>query len=172
MLRVARRERTALQAVYRLTSAKLFGICLRILHDRAEAEDVLQEIYLTVWQKAAEFDPGRSSSMTWLMTIARNRSIDRLRSKARARYFEPIDAAAEIPDVAPLPEQMLADGEARAKLMVCLGNLPLNERNALRGAFFDGNTYEELAKRIGVPLGTMKSWIRRALQKLRTCLDS
>jgi RNA polymerase sigma-70 factor (ECF subfamily) len=171
MHRIAGGDRTALQTAYRLTSAKLFGVCLRILHERSEAEDVLQEVYLTVWQKAADFDPARASPMTWLITIARNKAIDRLRAGGRARRMEPIDAAAEIADAAPLPEETLTQGESNARLKACLGGLAANEQNALRGAFFDGNTYEELADRMNVPLGTMKSWIRRALQKLKACLE-
>lgn len=171
MQRIATGDRTSLQTAYRLTSAKLFGVCLRILHERAEAEDVLQEVYLTVWQKAADFDPARASPMTWLITIARNKAIDRLRAGGRSRAMESIDAAAEIADTAPLPEQSLAQGEDNARLKSCLGGLAANERNALHSAFFDGNTYEELALRMNVPLGTMKSWIRRALQKLKACLE-
>jgi len=169
--RVADRDRAGLQTTYRLTSAKLFGVCLRILHERAEAEDVLQEVYLTVWQKAGDFDPARASPMTWLITIARNKAIDRLRAGGQGRRMEPIDAAAEIADAAPLAEDLLADNEANARLKTCLGGLAAHEQNALRGAFFDGNTYEELAARMNVPLGTMKSWIRRALQKLKACLE-
>jgi RNA polymerase sigma-70 factor (ECF subfamily) len=171
MRRIADGDRAALQTAYRLTSAKLFGVCLRILHERTEAEDVLQEVYLTVWQKAAGFDPGRASPMTWLITIARNKAIDRLRAGGQARRMEPIDAAAKIVDAAPLADDALAQGEANARLKACLGGLAANEQNALRGAFFDGNTYEELAARMDVPLGTMKSWIRRALLKLKTCLE-
>jgi len=168
--RIAAGERNGLQTAYRLTSAKLFGVCLRILHERAEAEDVLQEVYLTVWQKAADFDPARASPMTWLIAIARNKAIDRLRSRSHASRMDPIDAAAEIADAAPLADDTLAEGEANARLRDCLGALAAHEQNALRGAFFDGNTYEELATRMSVPLGTMKSWIRRALQKLKLCL--
>jgi len=168
--RTAAGERNGLQTAYRLTSAKLFGVCLRILHERAEAEDVLQEVYLTVWQKAADFDPARASPMTWLITIARNKAIDRLRSRGHASRMEPIDSAVEIADTAPLAEDSLAAGETSARLRDCLGALAAREQNALRGAFFDGNTYEELAARMNVPLGTMKSWIRRALQKLKLCL--
>lgn len=170
LARTARGERGGLQTAYRLTSAKLFGVCLRILHERAEAEDALQEVYLTVWQKAADFDPARASPMTWLITIARNKAIDRLRSRGPASRMEPIDAATEIADTAPLAEASLAEGETSARLRQCLGTLATHEQNALRGAFFDGNTYEELATRMNVPLGTMKSWIRRALQKLKLCL--
>ena len=172
LARVAAGERIALQTTYRLTSAKLFGVCLRILNDRAEAEDVLQEVYVTVWQKAADFDPQRASPMTWLITIARNRAIDRLRASGQARRMQPIEEAADIADAAPLPEAMLEDAESHAKLRGCLGSLAEHEQKALRGAFFDGNTYEELAARMSVPLGTMKSWIRRALMKLKTCLEA
>jgi len=168
--RIAAGERNGLQTAYRLTSAKLFGVCLRILHERAEAEDVLQEVYLTVWQKATDFDPARASPMTWLITIARNKAIDRLRSRGHASRMEPIDAAGEVADAAPLAEDSLADGERSARLRDCLVTLAAHEQKALRGAFFDGNTYEELATRMNVPLGTMKSWIRRALQKLKLCL--
>lgn len=169
--RVAAGERNALQTTYRLTSAKLFGVCLRILNDRAEAEDVLQEVYLTVWQKAADFDPGRASPMTWLITIARNRAIDRLRAGGRSRNMAQIDEAVEVADTAPLAESLMEDAQANARLKACLAGLETREQNALRGAFFDGNTYEELAERMKVPLGTMKSWIRRALMKLKTCLQ-
>jgi RNA polymerase sigma-70 factor (ECF subfamily) len=171
MQRVASGDRAALQTTYRLTSGKLFGVCLRILHERAEAEDVLQEVYLTVWQKAAGFDPARASPMTWLITIARNKAIDRLRAGGPSRRMEPIDEANEIADTAPLAEDSLAQGQDNARLKACLGGLAAPEQNALRGAFFDGNTYEELAARLNLPLGTIKSRIRRALQKLKACLE-
>jgi len=172
LARIAAGERNALQTTYRLTSAKLFGVCLRILHDRAEAEDVLQEVYVTVWQKAAGFDPNRASPMTWLITIARNRAIDRLRATGPSRRMQPIEDAAEIADTAPLVESALEDAESNAKLRGCLDGLADHEQKALRGAFFDGNTYEELAARMSIPLGTMKSWIRRGLMKLKVCLEA
>src|ERR1700730_12235016 len=87
-------ECAALQIVYQDTSAKLCGVCLRILNDRSEAEDVLQEVYVTVWRKAATFDPARASPITWLVAVARNRSIDRLRAGAGGRRMDQIDAAA------------------------------------------------------------------------------
>src|SRR6267378_4719439 len=101
LVRVAGGDRTALQIVYQDTSAKLFGVCLRILNDRSEAEDVLQEVYVTVWRKAATFDPGRASPITWLVAIARNRSIDRLRASAMSRRMEPIESADAVSDPAP-----------------------------------------------------------------------
>ena len=98
--RIPAGDRAALQTVYRLTSAKLFGVCLRILGERSEAEDVLQEVYVTVWRKAADFDPARASPLTWLIAIARNRAIDRLRASKHSRRMEPIDAADHVADAA------------------------------------------------------------------------
>ena len=169
--RIPAGDRAALQTVYRLTSAKLFGVCLRILGERGEAEDVLQEVYVTVWHKAADFDAGRASPMTWLIAIARNRSIDRLRATRQSRKMDPIEAAAEIVDVTGGADSAVERMQADARLHGCLSGLASHERAALRGAFFDGNTYEDLAARMKVPLGTMKSWIRRGLMKLRTCLE-
>jgi RNA polymerase sigma-70 factor (ECF subfamily) len=164
-------DRAALQTVYRLTSAKLFGVVLRILGERSEAEDVLQEVFVTVWSKAADFDPSRASPMTWLIAIARNRAIDRLRASRQSRAMDPIDAANEVADSAVGADSALEMSQDNARLHGCLDGLAAHERNALRGAFFDGNTYEELAARMSVPLGTMKSWIRRAMIKLKSCLE-
>jgi RNA polymerase sigma-70 factor (ECF subfamily) len=169
--RIPAGDRAALQTVYRLTSAKLFGVALRILGERSEAEDVLQEVYLTIWRKAGDFDGARASPRTWLIAIARNRAIDRLRAGGRARRMEPIDAAADVADTAPDASRMLEDSQDATKLEGCHGTLAAHERAALRGAFFDGNTYEDLAQRMKVPLGTMKSWIRRAMIKLKACLE-
>jgi RNA polymerase sigma-70 factor (ECF subfamily) len=171
LARIPGGDRAALQTVYRLTSAKLFGVCLRILGERADAEDVLQEVFVTVWRKAADFDATRASPMTWLIAIARNRAIDRLRAARNSRRMEPIDAADAIADAAPIADSTLESTQENARLHGCLGELVAHERAALRGAFFDGNTYEELAARMTVPLGTMKSWIRRAMIKLKACLE-
>jgi RNA polymerase sigma-70 factor (ECF subfamily) len=166
---VAEGDRAALAAVYRRSSAKLFGVCLRILGERSEAEDVLQEVYLPVWQRAAAFDPARASPMTWLITIARNRAIDRLR--ARRLPTAPVEAAALIADPAPGAAHLLEAEDERRRLAECLDTLDEEPRRAIRTAFFAGATYEELAAARGVPLGTMKSWIRRGLLKLRACLN-
>ncbi|HZP75873.1 MAG TPA: sigma-70 family RNA polymerase sigma factor [Pseudolabrys sp.] len=172
LARVAAGDRAALQSTYQLTSAKLFGVCLRILGDRGEAEDVLQEVYLTVWQRAGAFDPGRASPMTWLITMARNKAIDRLRSQGTNRRMEPIDVAEDVADAAPRADAALQSAQTSSRLHGCLGGLAAHEQAALRGAFFDGNTYEQLAERMRVPLGTMKSWIRRALTKLKACMET
>jgi RNA polymerase sigma-70 factor (ECF subfamily) len=170
LTRIAGGDRIGLQTVYRLTSAKLFGVCLRILGDTAEAEDILQEVYVTVWRKAGDFDAARASPMTWLITIARNRSIDRLRTRA-ARRAAPLETAADIIDPAPSAQADLERSQEHARLRRCLDGLNDREQAALRGAYFDGRTYEEMAARMSLPLGTMKSTIRRALMKLKECLQ-
>jgi RNA polymerase sigma factor (sigma-70 family) len=171
LARIAGGDRSALQLVYRDTSAKLFGICLRILRDKAEAEDVLQDVYMTVWRRAETFDPGRASPITWLVAVARNRSIDRLRSGAGARRMAPLDEAAEVRDSAPSALAQVERWQEHQRLMDCLGELEPRHAGAIRSAFLDGATYDELAQRMDVPLGTMKSWIRRSLQRLKSCLE-
>jgi RNA polymerase sigma factor (sigma-70 family) len=171
LVRVAAGDRAALRNVYQDTSAKLFGICLRILKDRSEAEDVLQDVYVTVWRKAAAFDPGRASPITWLVAIARNRAIDRLRASALSRRMEPIEAADAVSDPAPAAVERIELAQQHQRLARCLEELDARHASAIRAAFLEGATYEELAASMRVPLGTMKSWIRRGLLKLRACLE-
>src|SRR5579864_2352165 len=123
LARVAGGDRAALQIVYQDTSAKLFGVCLRILNDRSEAEDVLQEVYLTVWRKAASFDPARASPITWLVAIARNRTIDRLRATAGSRRMDPIDAAEAVRDPAPAAVELVEAAQQSSRLTLCLEQL-------------------------------------------------
>ncbi len=172
LARVAGGDRAALRLVYQDTSAKLFGVCLRILKDRGEAEDVLRDVYVTVWRRAATFDPSRASPITWLVAIARNRSIDRLRSGAVGRVTAPLDEAQDISDSSPGAAELMETAEQHRRLQDCLGQLEERQSSAIRAAFLDGATYEELAQRAGIPLGTMKSTIRRGLMKLRGCLES
>lgn len=171
LYRISLGERSALAELYRRTSAKLFAVCIRILSDRAEAEDVLQEVYLTVWNKAAQFDAAREvSPVTWLAAIARNRALDRLRAKGRR--FAGLDEAADVPDMAPRADMALEMGESERRLAACLGALEARAANAIRSAFFGGQTYENLARQAEMPLGSMKSLIRRGLMRLKACLES
>lgn len=170
LARVAAGDRAALRLVYQDTSAKLFGVCLRILRDRGEAEDVLQDVYLTVWRRAATFDATRASPITWLVAIARNRCIDRLRSTGGTRHA-PIEDAQEVSDPKPDAAAVMENAEQQRRLRDCLGQLEDRQAAAIRSAFLDGATYEEVAKRDGIPLSTMKSMIRRSLMKLRACLE-
>ncbi len=171
MLRLRGGDRAALETIYAATSAKLFGICLRILGDRAEAEDALQDVYVSLWNRADRFDADRASPIAWLATFARNRAIDRLRSRRRVDSSAPLDAAGAVPDPAPLADATLERRQSDARVHGCLDALDPPQRDSIRSAFFDGATYLELAERRAVPLGTMKSWIRRGLARLKTCLE-
>ena len=163
-------DRAAFRQVYKLTSAKLFGICLRICGERQAAEDVLHEVYITIWKRAGAYEPGRASPISWLATIARNRAIDWRRANPAARTA-PVEDLVNLPDdTLSAPDQMDQE-EAARRLHLCLDALDQPQRDAIRTAFFDGLTYAELADRKAVPLGTMKSWIRRGLMRLKDCLD-
>jgi RNA polymerase sigma-70 factor, ECF subfamily len=165
-----RGDAAAFEDLYRRTSAKLFGICLRIFPDRQEADDALQDAYITIWNKAGTYDAARASPITWLATVTRNRAIDRLRSRGKAGLAS-LDEASEIADSAPLAEaQLIASSEDKA-LHACVGALEARDAGFIRAAFMGGATYADLAVKEGLPLSTVKSRIRRALIKLRECLD-
>lgn len=164
-------DRQAFARLYSLTSVKLFGICLRICGERQTAEDVLQEVYVTVWKRAGGYEPGRGSPIAWLATIARNRAIDRRRALG-LRPATPLDSAPEAADPAPLASDRLLLDEEDRRLHGCLDGLTGDQRQSIRTAFFDGLTYAELATHRGVPLSTVKSWVRRGLSSLRKCLDA
>lgn len=164
-------DRAAFRTVYDLTAAKLFGICLRICGERQAAEDVLHDVYILVWRRAGAFEPGRASPITWLATIARNRAIDWRRAQG-SRPTAPIEDAPDLADPAPLASERLEAAGESARLHGCLDALEDRQRAAIRTAFFDGVTYAELAEREAVPLGTMKSWVRRGLFALKKCLGA
>jgi RNA polymerase sigma-70 factor (ECF subfamily) len=168
--RTALRDRRAFRVLYARTSAKLFGVTLRILRDRSEAEEALQEVYVKIWQRAEGYIPGQFSPMSWLIAIARNQAIDRLRTRRPL----PIDLAAiaEVPDDGRTPEQAAMAAGERARIESCLDRLEADRATAVRAAYLDGFSYEELADRYRVPLNTMRTWLRRSLIKLRECLAS
>ena len=169
MRSVAAGDRGSLAELYRHTSAKLYGICVRLLGSEAEAEDVLQEVYMIVWNKADRFDPGKASPITWLAVLARTQAIDRLR--LRRLPTDPLESADHVGDDAPSALDVLETAQDHQRLAGCLDQLDEQQRAMIRSAFFDGASYPELAEREGVPLGTMKSWIRRGLLRLRGCLQ-
>lgn len=167
--RVADGDEAALRNVYDATAAKLFGVCLRISGDREAAEDILQQVYIKVWDRAGRFDGERASPITWLCTIARNTAIDWRRANGTTAYL-PESAAAAIADDRPLaPDKIDAEAQ-QARIFDCLDALEERSRRAIRAAFFDGLTYSQLAEAMAVPLGTLKSWVRRGLIQLKACL--
>jgi len=167
--RTAQSDRAAFAELYRRTAPKLFGVCLRLLRDRDDAEEVLQEIYVTVWRRAVSFDASRASAVAWLVALSRNKAIDRLRQRRRAVLVsEDLD---DIVDTASTPVAEPDKTEDYRRLQRCLEALDPQQQRSLRAAFFSGATYSELATRWNIPLGTMKSWIRRGLIQLRKCLE-
>lgn len=166
---VGHEDREAFAELYRATSSRLFGVILRMVRERAEAEDLLQDVFVNIWRRAEAFDSARGNAMTWLIALARNRTIDRLREHREAALDE-LDALA-IPSEDPTPAALAEATEARQRLEECMQRLEPQQRGVVREAFFSGASYSELATRLSVPLGTMKSWIRRSLMQLKVCLD-
>lgn len=171
LLASAEGDEAGFSELYRRTSAKLFGVVLRICADRGIAEDVLVDVYLTIWRRAGAFDPGRASPITWMATIARNRAIDAMRRQPRTVPVD-IDAAHDLADDTPPADTALIEAEDDARLHLCVDRLEEPQAGAIRAAFFHGLTYAQLAAAMAVPLGTMKSWIRRSLARLKECLHA
>ena len=171
LAQVAMGNRAAFDALYRSTASRLFGICLRVLTQRSEAEDALQDVYTSVWRKAAQFDATKANATAWLAMIARNKAIDRLRSMPAQQVRGSLELAQNVEDTAASLPQQVQTATDRARLEYCLERLEPRRRSLIRAAFFDGLTYEELSAKIEAPLGSIKSWIRRGLLQLRECLD-
>jgi len=169
IVRTSMKDRAAFDLLYRQTSAKLFGVCLRVLNDRSEAEEALQEVFVKIWTKADRFAVSELSPISWLVAIARNHAIDRIR--ARRKPTADIDAVLDIADPAPGPEAAAVAGDEGARVYRCLDELDKDRATAVRGAYLKGESYAELAERHGVPLNTMRTWLRRSLIKLRECLE-
>lgn len=167
--RVKLRDRQAFSALYAATSAKLFAVCLRVLNNRADAEEALQEVFVRIWQKADAYRAGGYSPMTWLITMARNIAIDRLR--ARRAPAADIDEAHDIAAAGPTPEGAALLASDRRRIAACLEELEADRAGAVRGAYLLGETYQDLADRYQVPLNTMRTWLRRSLLQLRECLS-
>ena len=166
--RCAERDAAAFRALYDQQSPRLYGLALRMTRQPALAADALQETFLQVWQQAARFDPARGPAEAWLIGLLRFRAIDILRSRRRE---EPGYVPPETADDAPDPFEQLRAGSETAALYRCLATLDDTEQRIIRLAFVDGLSHAELAARLAAPLGTVKSWIRRALLGLKRCLE-
>jgi RNA polymerase sigma factor (sigma-70 family) len=171
LARIAAQDTVAFAELYRRASPRLLGVSVRMLGDRSEAEEVLQEVFIAVWRRAQSFDPALSSPMTWLVALTRNKSIDRLRQRREQPAEDPIDLEAQA-DERFGPAVAAENSHEYHRLQRCLDELDPRSSRSVREAYFSGATYKELAERCRVPLGTMKSWIRRALLQLRTCMES
>jgi RNA polymerase sigma-70 factor (ECF subfamily) len=175
-------DRAAFARLYELSSAQIFGVLLRIQRDRALAEDLLQEVYVSVWKAAAGFDAARAQPLTWLTSIARNKAIDSLRRAQAQPQLEstsrdeddddaPPDAVARAASPEPGPMEMLAQASDARRLQQCMQGLTAAQRQSVALAFFDGLSHSEVADQLRLPLGTVKSWVRRALLSLKGCLE-
>jgi len=166
---IAARDEAALAQLYDGYRAILFGLLMRILNNREEAEDVLQEVFLQVWRKAADFDENRGRPFTWLVTLARSRGIDRLRTLAsRERVAEAgaREVSEEISDAA----TDALKSEQRGLVSDALAKLPDEQKRPIMLAYFDGLTQTEIATRLGAPLGTVKTRMRTGMIRLRELL--
>jgi len=171
MARVARRDRFAFAALYRQTQAKLYGVVARIVSRRDLAGEILQEAYVRIWERAADFDPAKGSPIAWMATIARNRALDearRARPVALEDMPEGFDPAAE--EVDPLAARERS--ESLAALTRCLEGLDPEKRQIVLLAYYRGASREALAKRFDRPVPTIKTWLRRSLADLKDCLSS
>jgi RNA polymerase sigma factor (sigma-70 family) len=174
-------DRAAFKRVYDLSSGHLFAVILRIQRDRDLADELLQEVYVSAWKAAASFDASRAQPMTWLTHIARNKAIDSLRRAQAQPRTESLhaadddddrpDAQARLVDDAPGPAALLERASDARQLGHCMEGLSAPQRQSVALAFFDGLSHAEVADQLCQPLGTVKSWVRRALMTLKGCLE-
>ena len=172
-------DRAAFATLYERSSSHLFAVVLRICRDRAQAEDILQEVYVNVWRAAGGFDAAQSQPLTWLTSIARNRAIDSLRrAQTQPQFQTTITADDEDSDVYdataddnPGPLELLRRAADARALSHCMQDLSAPQRQSVALAFYDGLSHAEVADKLGQPLGTVKSWVRRALMSLKACLE-
>ena len=169
IVRTAMRDRAAFDQLYRSTSAKLFGVCLRVLHNRADAEEALQEVYVKIWTKADRFAVSDLSPISWLVAVARHHSIDRIRSRRPSPAD--LELAVDVADEAPGPEASVMATAQMRQIDHCLDELDGERAAAVRGAYIEGESYADLAGRYDVPVNTMRTWLHRSLKKLRECLE-
>jgi RNA polymerase sigma factor (sigma-70 family) len=180
--RVALGDRAAFDTLYKHSSSHLLAVILRIQGNRAQAEDVLQEVYINVWRAAQSFNPALSQASTWLVSIARHRAIDSLRRKqtevntisstvAGLDEDTTHDLLDTIADDAPGPQEQLEKAAEARALQQCMQSLTAEQKSCLALAYYQGLSHAEVAEQMGHPLGTVKSWVRRGMQGLKTCLE-
>ncbi len=171
LARVARGDHDALAELYDRHARPVYSLALRILQDRADAEDVVQEAFAQAWSQAGRYDVQRGAVAAWLLMLARSRAIDRLRSRqARPDRGGAEHAAAEVPDAAATPDRQLLSAEQVDRVRAALQGLPALQRVALELAYYDGLSHAEIAEQLEQPLGTIKTRIRQGMSRLRDAL--
>jgi RNA polymerase sigma-70 factor (ECF subfamily) len=173
--RIVARDTVALADLYDRHSGLLFGLILRIVRDRTDAEDLLQEVFVRVWTRAVSYDPLLGAPTSWLVRLARNLAIDRIRARKRGAKVSSLDESAvdAVPPSTDIrsPETVVLAGERRGTVMDALAGLPEEQRCLIEAAFFEGYTHSELAARFGLPLGTVKTRIRTGMIAMRQRLE-
>jgi RNA polymerase sigma-70 factor (ECF subfamily) len=170
--RVALRDQSAFARLYELTSAHLYGAALRILQRPAWAEEVLQESFVNIWQRAETYAAEKSQPLTWLTSIVRNRALDWLRRPDPATVdIDDEEHPVVIADERPNPLEMLVAGADARNVRGCIDTLEAPQQQSIALAFYHGLSHSELAQHLRQPLGTVKSWIRRGLERLQRCLE-
>ncbi|MFN3526970.1 MAG: sigma-70 family RNA polymerase sigma factor, partial [Paracoccus sp. (in: a-proteobacteria)] len=154
---------------YHLNADLVFGILMRMTSCRAEAEELMQEVFLRVWTRAGTYDQALSSPRTWLTALTRHTAIDRLRAQKVRPATQQLDL--ELPSGGPCPENVAIMSDYNEKLALCMGQIDPEKAEFIRRAYIEGWSYEELAVHAGVPVNTMKTWLRRSLLKLRGCMS-
>jgi RNA polymerase sigma-70 factor (ECF subfamily) len=172
LARCALRDQRAFATLYQFSSAKLFAVAVRITRRRDWAEEVLQEAFVNIWNHAAGYNSTKSAPMTWMTAIVRNRALDWLRKPREVEIDEQHEELlASIPDEAPGPEELLRRSLEAGELAECMKALTEEQQRSITLAFFYGLSHGELAEQMRKPLGTVKTWIRRGLDRLKSCLD-
>ena len=173
LARTALADQTAFGELYRQTSSHLYGVALRILRESATAEEVLQESFVNVWHHAGSYVAARSQPLTWLTSIVRNRCLDRLRKHDLDTVtIDDDEHTMTIADQDPTPLELLLRGADASAVRRCVDRLDADQKQAIALAFYQGLSHAELARHLGQPLGTVKSWVRRGLERLKACLES
>lgn len=169
--RCALRDRAAFAQLYHKTAPTLYGLLLRLVRDRDLAADLLQEGFVRIWQRAGDYRPQLGQPFTWMGSIVRHLAIDHLRRGEQRHHTELDDVGwALVADAGPTPEQQLHTEQGDVTLLECLESLDPEPRQAIFLAYYDGLTHDLIAKRLDRPLGTIKAWVRRSLQRLKNCL--
>lgn len=161
-----------LKSLYQMTSANLYSVCLRILKDQGLAEDCLQQVYISVWRSAGSYNASKAKAKTWLNTITRNQALDILRRNRHQDLHDGDDAIDTLEDESAGQEQQVSHLQDSAHLHRCLAEIPPEQRQCLELAYFDGLSHQGVADATQVALGTVKTWIRRGLARLQTCMNS
>jgi RNA polymerase sigma-70 factor, ECF subfamily len=171
LARVAQRDREAFAQLYAATSAKLYGVILRILRRRDLADEILQEVYIKIWEHAGSFVPDRASPVSWMAAIARNRALDEVRRKTPLA-LEDMPAGFEVADTLPLASETVERTQELQRLFNCLDGLDPQKAEIVKLAYLNGLSRDELASRFGHPAATIKTWLHRSLKQLKDCLGS